>query len=230
MVDRVSRFLHFLIILFESIGWELKQFESRHYHKKCHAFSFEGQSIHIKIKEKVTQSPHVKTEEEKKKEYYYGPTYDYHPTGILELSIDNTYGAKFSTRWKDTKKLKLENQLVYIVQGMERTFSHKKQQAIEAEIARKKREVEEAKEREYQRLRDIESKRRELLFSLVEKQNNAAALRDLIVLFEESRHPEEFRDWLEWAKSVADEVDPIKNPEAILAEHHRIAQKPQWSW
>ena len=229
-VDRISRFLQALIILFESIGWKLSSFQSRHYHKECHAFSCNGMDIHIKIKERVKQSPHIKTEKEKKDKYFYGPTYDYHPTGVIELSIENTYGSGFTTKWKDNKKLKLEDQLASIVQGMERTFSHKKQQSIDAEIAHKKREIEKEKEREVQRLQDIEKKRRELLFSLVEKQKDAAALRELISIFEESNYPENFTGWLDWAKSVADEVDPIKNPEAILAEHNRIAEKPSWSW
>jgi hypothetical protein len=143
---------------------------------------------------------------------------------MIELSIDNIYGTDFTTKWKDSKKSKLEDQLVFIVQGMDRTFRHKKQQSIEAAKARKLREIENAKRQEIKRLADIENRQRELLFSLVEQQKSATALRNLISLFEESELPEEFSPWLDWAKAVADSINPIKNAETILNEHNKIAE------
>lgn len=228
--DRVSHLLHSLILLFSIFGWKLVEQTSSRSDKTYHAFVYEGEEIHIYIKEKITQSIHVKTEKELKKNYSWGPKHDYKATGLLELSLSNIYQANFRTTWRDTTKVSIEDQFKYIAQAASRTFELKKIRTIEAEKEREIRAIEKEKQQERQRLHDIEEKRREELFKLTADQATTAALNSLINSFEEADYPPEFKPWIEWAKSVADSIDPIKNPERILARHKEIEEKPQWRW
>lgn len=223
MVDRVSKFLHVIIMLFGSMGWRLETRSGSRGYREYAAFVFEDEELQFKIKEPVKQSLHVKTEKEKNDKYFWGPKYDYKPSGELEFSISNIYSPGFKTTWKDSKKEQLEDQIAAIVQGFSRAFEYKRLRTIEHERERKIREEEEQVRAERQHLYEIQQKREEQLFELVTAQKTTNDLRSLINAFKTEDHSEEFSEWLKWAEDVADSVDPIKNRDQILDRFNKVA-------
>jgi len=223
---RACHFIQGIISLFGDCGWQLKEQTSQWSSKPYVAFVFGDDELRFKLKERVKRTPHIKTKKEKDSGYSWGPTYDYIPTGTLELSIENLYSPGFKTHWKDTNKETLEDQLASIVQGFSRGFECHKQLRLEREREHRIWKVEEEKRKEALRLQKIEVKRQEYLFELAQDHQKAEQIRNLIQAFQATGEKGNgFDDWLSWATEIADSFDPIERAAEIVSKHHKIAQE-----
>lgn len=229
--NRACLFLHGIIKLFESYGWVLG--ETKDYRgEKRSAFIFNDEALTFEVKEKVKQVHHIKTEKEKSERFYWGEKYDFIPTGTLEFSIENLSYSGLKMRWRDNKKGVLESQLSKIVHGFSLGFEYSKQQTIESERLRIEREREEKIREEARRIQKIEDNRQKYLFELTQAHQKAASIRSLIKAFENTEYKEEgFDEWLSWAVTVADTIDPIKRQAEIVLKHLGFEQeKDSFSW
>lgn len=223
---RACRFLQGIINLFGDCGWQLKEFSYQHSDSKYAAFVFGDDELRIKLKEPVKRVDHVKTKEEIERNYSWGPKYDYIPSGLLEFSIENLYAPGFKTRWKDTNKEMLEDQLVSIVQGYSRGFERHKKIRLEREAKHRKWEEEEQKRKQTLKLQKIEEKRRQYLYKLAEDHQKAKLIRSLVDDFSDLEDQDEgIKEWLAWASCEADSLCATKRQDEIVSKHKEIAQE-----
>lgn len=216
--DRACLFLEGIIRLFDAYGWRFTNDNSHHTHRKRGAFTFNGEVLYIEIKEPVRQIPYES--KGKPEDRYWQPSYEYLPTGILEFRIDNIYAAGFKTRWSDNKNVKLEEQMDTIVQSFSRGFEFCKFRTLENE--RKHQEWQRAQDRrkESLKVKEIEKKRQQYLFSLADDYEKAESVRVLIKAIKNSEQDiTELDDWFAWASKVAEDVDPVQRMDEIMAEH-----------
>lgn len=134
--------------------------------------------------------------------------------------------------WKDQPGDKLESQLPTIIQALlgraELSMRHSAQFAYERRVERraemaKKREADE-RAKEAQRLEEIAAHRkrvRQHIIDLGEQRRAALDIREMVGVL--STHPEigpegnpQFDDWVRLALDVADELDPMKRPLALV--------------
>jgi hypothetical protein len=84
-LSRTYLFLEGVVRLFENFGWQLKEQLNQYSDQKGLIFVSGNDSLLFEIKEPVKQTRHIKTKEDNE---YWGLTFNYHPTGLLEFSIE----------------------------------------------------------------------------------------------------------------------------------------------
>lgn len=223
--DRACRLLHTLIKLFKSFDWEYVELDRTYRENKYASFSNGKDQLQIRIKEPIKRSDHIKTEKEKSDKHYYGPTYDYHPTLALELSITNIYSAGFKTRWKDTKKERIEEQIINIAEGFYKAFQFKEIQRLKSESDERERERQSNTRKEKQRLEKIEKLREEHLLLLADNYKKADSIRILISALQQThQNTEVLSTWIDWAEKKANDLDPTLQPEMITQTFKQIKE------
>lgn len=128
------------------------------------------------------------------------------PTGKLVLSVTGLYSSGHQQTWSDTKQ-RLEQKISSVVVGVLRLVHLCK----EREDSRREEE-----KREFERQRPIALRtlRKEHLAFVLGKWREAFELRRFIADVEQHvgdrpRKEPELREWLEWLRAYADEVDPV---------------------
>tara|TARA_A100001391_G_scaffold201871_2_gene189952 strand:- start:5530 stop:6600 length:1071 start_codon:yes stop_codon:yes gene_type:complete len=222
--DRASLFLHGLLKLCQDLGWKLVAEKNWRGSEKVLAVSHSGETLHFQLKEPVKQIDH-KGED---RDSYWGPKYDYVPLGTLELSIEGLYSSGIRTRWKDKRDVMLEDQLLSVVQSLSRGFEYERLETIERDRQHREWEIEEARRKEAQRLQKIEEKRREHLLALTENHRQAEAIRSLVSAMKMPVDGD--GEWKEWAKAVADEIDPVTSSGEVLERHQSIGEQHFYGW
>lgn len=179
--------------------------------------TIQGEKVGVRLRERLTRVPHVITGEEERRFVKYGfrpsTKYDHKPTGELQVIIyrlDYRYG---DSRWRDSKRRPLEQQVGDIVVGIEEYGAKLRQERIEREEARR-REAEAAQRRwEEQRRREEEARRFKELQDQAGRWLEAKKLRAYLRAVERSvpfeERSEDLASWLEWAKDRIDEFDPL---------------------
>jgi hypothetical protein len=191
-----------------------------------------GTTLKISIVERVTQTNHTATPSEERalKRYYQSfgtgsngerpdiPHYDWHPTGLLTLTV----GEWPSRKWNDTHRSYVDRRLGGIVAAIVGLAEAKHAKEVEEE--RRRRAFQEAQE-QYEaqvRLRNNERRKLRELFRDVSRLRRANDLRELIAAVEERARRDgkftvEKQEWIEWANAKADWVDPlVRRPDPIL--------------
>lgn len=187
-------------------------------------FDFNGTKVSFAITEYVRRTPHEATVAEKRArdrywnsnawqrpaEYPHIPQFDYHPTGILTI----TAGWYPSRSWKDTDRTQLEKRLGQVVAGF--VSLAEEIRARDEEEARRQAARRQAEERyafltqrfdnEVSQFKDLEAEATDW--------ERAARLRAYADAVEQQalgngEIPEELREWLSWARSKADWLDPL---------------------
>ena len=222
-INRASLFLQGIIDLFATYGWKFKPDHRYKIDRPLAGFWHKDQMITLEIKEIVKQIPYVPKKGEHRLTLYGRQSYDYTPTGQLEVSISNLHCAELKTSWRDSDKTPIEHRLFDIVQACSRGFEYKRLQSIEAERRHQEWLKEEERRKEIARLRRIEEKRKEELFSLSRSFDQVSGIRALIAALEplDADNPA-LQGWLTWAVSVADELDPTRKIGDILEKHDAI--------
>jgi hypothetical protein len=166
----------------------------------------------------------------KDKSLYYGKQFDYVPTGRLAFRIPQAYlGVRAS--WADGAKQRVEECLNDIVVGI----------VASAEAMKARRLEQEARQREYlaveERRQHAEWKRQEeaarirALEESVVAWRRAAAIRQYVIAMRQAAEASGAADedsplteWLRWAESYADRVDPTKRALEVPAD----PDPPRW--
>jgi hypothetical protein len=214
-LERAMRFLHALFRFFErqgfAIGCKKDSSDKRTY------IMVNGVAVLITLSEKVDRKP-VDQSKIKPGTYYWGPKYNYLPTGVLFLRIENIYVEYMRKEWRDGQKEKIEDKIVEITEGILSA-------AIKDHIKDLERKEEEERRAEQERLRkereaalEREKHKRDKLFSAAQNWTASQNLRHYIeasIRQHETVHgpiekDSEFDLWVQWALKRADEMDPLK--------------------
>jgi hypothetical protein len=224
--SRACLFLESLVRFCESIGWKYKVQKSAYGRESGSAVFMCGDSeLSVEIKEAVRQVNH-KTQPQDR-DAWWTQKYDYLPTGQLQFSI-LVSGAGFQSTWKDSSKQRVEDKFAAIIESMAKAFEYKIRLKERQEQQRREFEKRQEEHKKVMRLAEIKKHRRELLLSSLEKYERASALKNFIADIEErSASNAELSEWLEWARNVADEIDPVKDIESLLENHRKVGEKEQ---
>lgn len=176
-----------------------------------------GLEVRFTLRERLSRSPHVATEEERRHAFHI-PAWDMRPAGQLRLRIECGHPDPQDAAWSDSPKRPLESQLddvlLCILNVPPRVRAQQAQREVRARLwaeeARRRREAEEAR-------RD-EERRAEALLSEAAKWQHAALLRRYVAALREEarRRGADTSDeapagrWLRWAAEVAERMDPLE--------------------
>jgi hypothetical protein len=227
--DRACRLMHGLITLCEKIGWDYSPEQLWRGGGETYAFSHSGETLFIQIKEPVNQIKHERDPKDSLRNYW-RYEYEYRPTGRLELIIESLSSSGLKHRWSDKDEVLIEAQLLSIVQAMSRGFEYRRIQTTERERQQKEWELERARIEEQRRREKVENQRREHLFELASDYTKVEDIRRFVDAVRSSSGDAEvssqLKAWLQWAESVAMELDPVLNKDKIVEQHESIGSPP----
>jgi hypothetical protein len=182
-------------------------------------------SLRLSLMERLVQTDHVLTVEEKEREKRWGstsaPKYDHRPSGLLKLELlDRRYTSSLA-RWVETPSRRLDSFLEDVVARVDQRLLDEQKRAHEAEEERKR----EALARQRSR---VEEERRQHQAALLED------LRSMSRAWHEAKTMGEFLDaaepklaaldreddgqrlqWLAWARESVERLDPTSAPQKI---------------
>ncbi|WP_324715285.1 hypothetical protein U7230_07785 [Carboxydochorda subterranea] len=207
----------------------------------------QGQQVQFRLRELLNRRPHTPTLEEQQARARYSwafaPMWDYTPCGRLSLEIVSYWPGNARKRWTDGARERLEECLGEVVVALEQAARAMREQQ-EAEERARQRQAEEERRRRLQELeRQREEARRRQLAEEAERWHLARRVRAYISAVEQQAKlrgmdtgPEgALGRWIAWARSVVDELDPLKGRLAALflpktecsgREHHVTGQAP----
>jgi hypothetical protein len=166
----------------------------------------------------------------KDKSLYYSKQYDYVATGRLVFRIPQAYhGVRAS--WADGAKQRLEECLNDMVVGIVAAAEALKALRLEQEARHREYLAAEERRQEAERKRQEESARIRALESSVIAWRRAATIRQYVEAMREAAEASGVADadsplteWLRWAESYADRVDPTKHALDVPAD----PDPPRW--
>jgi hypothetical protein len=161
---------------------------------------------------------------------YYSKQCDYVPTGRLAFRIPQAYlGVRAS--WADGAKQRVEECLNDIVVGIVAAAEALKARRLEQEARHREYLAAEERRQQAERKRQEESARIRALESSVVAWRRAAAIRQYVEAMRQAAEASGVADadsplteWLSWAESYADRVDPTKRALAVPAD----PDPPRW--
>jgi hypothetical protein len=170
----------------------------------------DGVPMTFDVFEPVRGTKHIHTPSEQRdidRGSYYGPTYDYHSTGKLQLKMSSHHGG--SRTWHDSAAQKLEDMLGVVVDTM-MVFSKAEKEWLQKKAIEDKRQAEAA------RLRYEEENRVKRLEKQLTVWRKARDLREYVQAVEHSvaKRSEqvdpagELGRWITWMRRYADRLDP----------------------
>ena len=190
-----------------------------------------GEKVHVSLAERLKRVDHVLTplelEKRRKNQYFWTPSHDYLPTGQLTLTIDS---LRISRRnWRDDKKRRLEGHLGEFIVALVLAAANERTWREERERERQIMIQEELRRLELEQLRQEESERFRRLELEAMDWRQANLIRDYVKAVEESGKGTEDlseqtgRDeWVAWARSKADWLDPlIAREDPVLGKRKR---------
>ena len=214
-IERACLIMDALLKTIELEGFEVIQTQKSPYKTTV---IINGESIEIGIDEKVSQTDHLLTDDEKRRrkrgEWVYPPKYDYHPTGNLVMRIRNAYSLGVRQQWADGKIQRVEDCLGEFFLGLKNVAAAKI--AVEEEFQRRQRERKEEQIRraELQRLTDIEIfKARKLTTDMANWENADRMRRYLVALHKINVSVPGLEDWITWCAKYIESIDPLLNPD-----------------
>jgi hypothetical protein len=195
--------------------------------------------IEVSLREHLSRKDHVPTADEARWAFL-GRQYDLSPFGDLILELRISWGVNSRTRWRDSKKGRLESLLGEVMWATDEAARglgvHRANVAEQARLAEIARNEAEERERE-RRKKEAEEKARlaELEARVAHKRalerdartmarcwSSAQQLRAFLKAVEEavplSDRGDGVRRWLEWASDYAERIDPLNEPHKIAKE------------
>lgn len=224
-LSRACVLLEGLVRFMESVGWTYKSRKVTYQKRESIAeFCLENVRINIEIKETVNQVDHI-PDKSNRDRWYYAPRYDFHPTGLLELSIHGPSNG-FKTRWKDKNSERIEDRMVEIVTSLMKSFHYSKILKAQREMEEIERKKQDQIRRELEWQKALEERRQESLVVHATQHERAQSIRALLEkLKPHSQDDPKLASWIEWACEVADKIDPVTNITLILEEHEKLAER-----
>lgn len=220
-LDRACLIMDTLIKEIESRGFKALTISDRPLKT---VIEVDGEPIEISLDEIVRRTDYKPTAEEKKRykeRSWMLPRYDHHPTGNLSLNIRDWQAPR--KKWSDGKRQNLENCLGPFIQSLRETASCIKAARKQHRLDQIRWAEEKKLREERERLARIEKKKAEKLMADTNDWHQAERLRVYIAQVEALPEINEaLSEWIDWAKSYAEKIDPINNPETlqlIIDEH-----------
>ena len=179
----------------------------------------DGEKLEIGIDEKIRSVEIKPTEEQKKKSPYhwYTTRYDYLPTGELALRIRNASYLGVRQQWADGKVQRVEKCLGSFIATLECAAKAKKEARVQAEIRKREWEEEQRLYKIQRRINFMEEKRAEKITKDAAQWSKVKQIRAYIQELEKiTDQGEDLKVWIEWAKSYADSIDPIRQPDHLV--------------
>ena len=144
--------------------------------------------------------------------------------GELQFNVFNEYERVIST-FKDTPRTRIEDKIISIVATLEIRSKTIKEDRIEAERIRIKREKEELERQQFKEKRKQEYHEFLSLFSMAERLHKTFILRQYISTYEDfvkksNGMNEEIAAKIKWAREKADWLDPFINKEDLYMDHY----------
>lgn len=232
-VERVIAFLNALVTAAEDRGYRIARSE------RALGFRVDSEQLDFKIVEQTTRLAHESTEAElaaiakwerrqarRRHSWQYGewtprptpPEWDYVPNGRLQVILnEDRYGYDGLRRaFRDGKTQRVETLVNAILEAFATWSAAIKAKRIEDE--RRKQEWEEAARRreEVQRRNALEKKRVEALSNDLERWRQQRQVLDYIAAVRQKLDTGQYeetdvvRQWIEWAESYADRLDPLR--------------------
>ena len=182
--------------------------------------------VTVSIREKLRRVNHELTDEERAREARSGWSwhrkYDFHPTGELRIQLDDVEFLKVRKSWSDGKRAKIEEKLGAAVLGVEFALAAIAEQEREWAAARKRRDEEHRLRQEAKRQREDQARKVAQLEALARQWEASGRIRRFIeavrVVHSRDVAVDPFKEWLAWANSTADSIDPTRKPIESLLE------------
>lgn len=240
-IKRAMALLSSLLYAAEAAGWEVVKPTK----DPTTAIIIDGQRIEIELEERSARQDHIWTDKEKKDHAKHGlkpyPRWDHLPSGELTLQLARWSSFGIKKRWSDGKRGRIEDHFSGILATLPLLAEALGRQAAEA----RQREIEAAERarryEEEQRRQRYEQACLEQLEKAADHHAKAEQIRRLVDAAERSAAvsgPESTRtsDWLSWARSCADNLDPLhRGIEAMVEQQEKAARvaadtPPRPSW
>jgi hypothetical protein len=177
----------------------------------------DGEKFRFRFKEENATTPHRPTPEERREiaahpHFHSVPKVDHQPTNRFALELyDPNIGYRYRARLADRKRATLEQALAEVPALLRRLVQENRDAEVERE--RRKREWDEQlrRETEERERREREKARRAELLADAHAWREASLLRGYAAAVLQARGPEDEpqQRWATWARSVADEMDPL---------------------
>jgi hypothetical protein len=220
--DRVLKLLDTLIKALEKRNFKVSE-------SKDSAVQIQilGEPIPIDIFEPAKQRAHRPTPEESKREWLV-PTYDYLPTGDLQIrTVDYYTRVLFS----ETPKRRLEDNLNEVIVRLIRHALEIKQDRLEREKRHQEWLAEEERRRKLLEAIVYEKRRIHDLEVEADNWHDAQRIRAYIEAVKKAKlqkdvHMDDdaFTQWIAWAQQHADRLDPLtESPPSILDEEGKLS-------
>jgi hypothetical protein len=181
-----------------------------------------GEKIRFTINGKVHQVEHIPTENEIKDQerhtWMRPPKWDFVPSGVLSLVIENWLPRGLRKTWSDGKSKGLEEMLNDFVVGAIKVADSLKQDRLEREERQRLWQEELRKREEIERQRLLEEKRLHMLEQQADLWTKSEKIRAFVSAVEgtaAAKGPAEINlddlnRWVSWAREHADRMDPLK--------------------
>jgi len=219
-LDRALRIMDALIRGFEADGFSVSI--ETHSKAPC-CVSVHGEKLHFLMSEGYHRTAHVPTREEeaekRARSFWETKKYDYHPTGILSLRINESWAYGKRKTWSDSRKGRLEERVGEFISGavfIARVLKVERQKREETE---RRREAERLRREEEERCRAKEKGRLEVLEQQAAAWSRSERIRAFVGAVESGIASIEMsedqrnraNDWMAWARNHADQIDPVRN-------------------
>lgn len=177
----------------------------------------DGEKFRFRFKEENATTPHRPTPEERREiaahpHFHSVPKVDHQPTNRFALELyDPNIGYRYRARLADRKRATLEQALAEVPALLRRLVQENRDAEVERERWRREWDEQQRREtEERQRLEREEARRAELLAD-AQAWREASQLRDYAAAVLQARGPDDEAQqrWATWARSVADEMDPL---------------------
>jgi hypothetical protein len=219
---RTFNFLEQLVRTLKLINIELVSIEKNFNKDKVAVFNFNDITISFEIREKLKRVENSPPENKGGRYVFWHQKYDYHPTGILEFELmEYLHGLR--TCWRDTNSKSLEKQISIISSTIEEAFEVKRLAKIEAHNKAEREKVEQAERAKREQLELVAKQQQFHLEKLAHDFDRAEKLRNFIsALSSNCEASPEITEWLIWATEYAENIDPVNDPQSIVAIHNKL--------
>jgi hypothetical protein len=177
----------------------------------------DGEKFRFRFKEENATTPHRPTPEERREiaahpHFHSVPKVDHQPTNRFALELyDPNIGYRYRARLADRKRATLEQALAEVPALLRRLVQENRDAEVERERWRREWDEQQRRETEERERREREKARRAELVADAHAWREASLLRDYAAAVLQARGPEDEAQqrWATWARSVADEMDPL---------------------
>lgn len=210
----------------------------------------DGETIGLSIEETVRRRPHKLTDEELAEQARASrsrswnlrmrfdiPVYDFIPSDILTLKIDQQYGSGLRHTWKDTARRRIETQLNDVMRSFIISAAWQRQRRLKEQERERRHKAELARREGLRQQLDREQKAVGKLEKDAELWRRAQVIRGFAEVVEArikngertvlSQEPEA---WLVWARDYADRIDPLTESKPSILDLDENSVRPLSIW